>query len=144
MRLWSLQSSNPPSFDSTIKTHGTEFVNSLAIVPPSDAYPDGLIVSGGKDQIIHVQRPGEALGDDAEALLLGHGSNVCALDASADGSRIISGSWDTDARVWHVGKWDTSTVLQGHEASVWAVLAYDDNTIITGMPLLPLLMPWPR
>jgi phospholipase A-2-activating protein len=89
-------------------------------------------VSGGKDQLIHVQQPSQALGDDAEALLVGHGSNVCALDVSPDGSLIISGSWDTDARVWQVGKWDDSTVLQGHSASVWAVLAYDNSTIITG------------
>jgi WD40 repeat protein len=79
------------------------------------------------------------LEDDADALLLGHGSNVCALDASADGKLIISGSWDTDARVWQVGKWgEESTLLKGHEASVWAVLSYDESTIITGTPEIPL------
>lgn len=77
------------------------------------------------------------MGDDAEALLVGHGSNVCALDASQDGNLIISGSWDTEARVWQVGKWDSSTVLQGHTASVWAVLAYDNSTIITGTSQVP-------
>jgi phospholipase A-2-activating protein len=133
VRLWSLQSSDPPSYDSTIKTHGKEFVNSLAIVPASSAFPDGLIVSGGKDQIIDVRQPSKALGDDADALLLGHGANICALDASQDGKLIISGSWDTDARVWQVGKWGDSTVLEGHTASVWAVLAYDAANIITGI-----------
>ncbi|KAF2743367.1 phospholipase A-2-activating protein [Sporormia fimetaria CBS 119925] len=132
VRLWQLQSPSPPTFDCTIKVHGTEFINSLAIVPPSDAYPEGLIVSGGKDQIINVLRPSQKLGESAEALMLGHASNVCALDASSDGTLIISGSWDTDARVWRVGKWDDSTVLEGHTASVWAVLAYDESTIITG------------
>jgi phospholipase A-2-activating protein len=132
VRLWHRQEANPPSFDCTIKSHGTEFVNALAVVPPSSKYPDGLIVSGGKDQIVQVRQPSQALGDNAEALLLGHGNNVCALDVSPDGSLIISGSWDFDARVWQVGKWDASTVLPGHNASVWAVLAYDNNTIITG------------
>ena len=37
-----------------------------------------------------------------------------------------------EARLWEVGKWGESTVLQGHTASVWAVLAFDENTIITG------------
>jgi phospholipase A-2-activating protein len=92
-------------------------------------------VSGGKDQIIDVRQPSKSLEDNADALLLGHGSNVCALDASADGTLIISGSWDTDARVWKVGQWESSTVLRGHNASVWAVLAYDSSTIITGMPV---------
>lgn len=124
-------------YDCTIKTHGKEFVNSLAIVPSSPAFPEGLIVSSGKDQIIDVRQPNKALGDDADALLLGHISNVCALDASVDGKFIVSGSWDADARVWEVGKWDDSTVLPGHEASVWAVLCYDNATIITGTFEIP-------
>jgi phospholipase A-2-activating protein len=132
VRLWTRQSESPPQYDCTIKTHGKEFVNSLAIVPPSAAFPEGLIASGGKDQIIDVRRPSSALDDNAEGLLLGHGSNVCALDASADGKLIVSGSWDTDARIWKVGNWEGSTVLAGHSASVWAVLAYDESTIITG------------
>jgi phospholipase A-2-activating protein len=132
VRVWGQQSTNPPVWDSTIKTHGKEFVNSLAIVPPSSEFPEGLIVSGGKDQIIDVRKPGKGLDDDADALLIGHGNNVCALDVSQDGKYIVSGSWDMEARLWEVGKWGDSTLLQGHTASVWAVLAYDSNTIITG------------
>ncbi|KAF2634525.1 phospholipase A-2-activating protein [Massarina eburnea CBS 473.64] len=132
VRVWSLQSSGPPSFDSTIKTHGKEFINALAIVPPTAEFPNGLIVSSGKDQIIDVRQPTKSLDDAADALLIGHGANVCVLDASPDGKLIISGSWDQDARVWEVGKWGESTVLKGHTASVWAVLAYDSSTIITG------------
>lgn len=63
---------------------------------------------------------------------MGHAGNVCALDASDDGQMIVSGSWDTEARVWHVGKWESSIVLQGHTASVWAVAVYDKETILTG------------
>ncbi|KAF1943858.1 phospholipase A-2-activating protein [Clathrospora elynae] len=132
VRVWAQQSLNPPTWDSTIKTHGKEFVNALAIVPPSADFPEGLIVSGGKDQIIDVRQPSKNLEDDAEALLIGHGNNVCALDVSEDGRYIVSGSWDTEARVWEVGKWGDSRVLKGHDAAVWAVLAYDSNTIITG------------
>jgi phospholipase A-2-activating protein len=130
VRVWAQQT--PPSWDSTIKTHGKEFVNSLAIVPPSSEFPEGLIVSGGKDQIIDVRTPSKGLDDDADALLIGHGNNVCALDVSQDGKYIVSGGWDFEARLWEVGKWGDSTVLQGHSASVWAVLAYDGSTIVTG------------
>jgi phospholipase A-2-activating protein len=132
VRVWAQQSSDPPVWDSTIKTHGKEFVNSLAVVPPSAEFPEGLIVSGGKDQIIDVRQPSKGLDDDADALLIGHGNNVCALDVSQDGKYIVSGSWDMEARLWQVGKWGDSTVLPGHTASVWAVLAYDSSTIITG------------
>ncbi|KAH6644283.1 WD40-repeat-containing domain protein [Boeremia exigua] len=133
VRLWKLESATPPIYDSTIlKTHGKEFVNSLAIVPPSSQFPEGLVVSGGKDQIIDVRQPGKRIEDNADALLIGHGNNVSALDASQDGRYIVSGGWDMEARVWEVGKWGESTVLGEHGAAVWAVLAYDSSTIITG------------
>lgn len=133
VRLWKQEASTPPTYDSTIvKTHGKEFVNSLAIVPSSSQYPEGLIVSGGKDQIIDVRQPGKSIEDNADALLIGHGNNVSALDISQDGRYIVSGSWDMEARVWEVGKWGESITLGEHGAAVWAVLAYDDNTIITG------------
>lgn len=133
VRLWKLESSSPPIYDSTIvKTHGKEFVNSLAIVPPSSQFPEGLIASGGKDQIIDVRQPGKSIEDNADALLIGHGNNVSALDASQDGKFIVSGGWDMEARVWEVGKWGESTILGEHGAAVWAVLAFDSNTVITG------------
>jgi phospholipase A-2-activating protein len=133
VRLWKLESTTPPTYDSTIvKTHGKEFVNSLAIVPPSSQYPEGLIASGGKDQIIDVRQPGRSIEDNADALLIGHGNNVSALDVSQDGRYIVSGGWDLEARLWEVGKWGESIKLGEHGAAVWAVLAYDSNTIITG------------
>lgn len=136
MRVWKLLSSPPPNYDCTLASHGTAFVNSVAYAPPSSSFPDGLIVAGGKDTIIEVRQPTKTPTDNAEALLLGHQSNVCALDVSEDGLTIVSGSWDTEARIWPVGKWEASTVLRGHEASVWAVLAYDRKTVITGMQSL--------
>ena len=137
VRLWKNKSTTPPEFDYDIKVHGTAFVNSLAFVPPSSAHPQGLVVSAGQDSIIDVREPGKAPEDNADALLLGHGHNVCALDVSEDGKYILSGSWDNDARIWPVGKWDTSTVLQGHTAAVWAVLSLDNATIITGTSHAP-------
>ncbi|KAL0258137.1 WD repeat protein Lub1 [Diplodia seriata] len=132
VRVWKLLSNTPPTYDCTLASHGTAFVNSVAYVPPSSSYPDGLIVAGGKDTIIEVRQPSKAPEENAEALLLGHQSNVCALDVAEDGRTIVSGSWDTEARIWQVGNWEASTVLRGHTASVWAVLAYDRKIVITG------------
>jgi len=132
VRQWKLLSARPPSYDCTLVSHGSAFINSLAYVPPSSQYPDGLIISGGKDTIIEARQPGKAPQDNADGLLLGHAANVCALDVSEDGQTIVSGSWDTEARVWQVGQWEATAVLNGHEGSVWAVLAYDKETIITG------------
>lgn len=132
VRLWKITSAPPPKFDYTISSHGQSFINALAYLPPSGDFPEGLIISGGKDTIIEARQPSKSPEDNAEALLLGHTSNVCALDLDPAGKFLVSGSWDGSARIWLVGKWGNESVLEGHEGSVWAVLAYDSETIITG------------
>lgn len=83
--------------------------------------------------IIEVRQPGKPPEENAERLLTGHAHNVCALDVSPDGGWVVSGSWDASARVWNLRNWECEAVLEEHEGSVWAVLAYDKETIITGM-----------
>ncbi|KAI9733540.1 MAG: hypothetical protein M1834_003141 [Cirrosporium novae-zelandiae] len=133
VRLWKLLDPKPPSYDSTISSHTDAFVNAVSYFQPTSQYPDGLIVSGGKNTIIEVKQPGKSTEDNADALLLGHDHNVCSLDISQEGGWIVSGSWDSSARIWRLGKWECDGILEGHQGSVWAVLAYDRNTIITGM-----------
>ena len=58
---------------------------------------------------------------------------------SEDGRIIVSGGWDAEARIWRVGHWEAATVLSAHEGSVWDVLAYDKDTVITGMEDSPLI-----
>lgn len=99
-------------------------------MPPSGAYSEGLLVSGGKDTIIDVRPPGHSASDNAERLLLGHANNICALDIGTNGT-IVSGGWDAQARVWHVEKGECVAELKGHTAAVWGVLIFDENTIIT-------------
>ncbi|MCJ1290384.1 hypothetical protein MMC34_001920 [Xylographa carneopallida] len=131
VRTWKLLSSSPPKYDCSISSHGSAFINAVAYIPPSSTYQDGLIVSGGKDTIIEVRQPGKPPEDNAERMLMGHAHNVCALDVSADGGWIASGSWDGSARIWSIGKWECEAVLEGHGGSVWGVLAYDKDTVIT-------------
>ena len=104
----------------------------MAYIPPFKGYTDGLIVAGGKDTIIEVREPGKKHAENAERLLMGHAHNVCTLDVSPDGAWLVSGSWDGTARVWSTEKWECEAVLEGHQGSVWGVLAYDSRTIITG------------
>jgi len=82
--------------------------------------------------LIEVRQPSKKPEDNAEALLLGHSNAICALDVDTAGRFIVSGSWDAEARIWPVGKWECESVLKGHEGSVWGVLAFDSETIITG------------
>ena len=131
VRIWKLLSDNPPLFDETISSHATAFVNTVASLPPSAQFKDGLVLSGGKDTIIEVREPSKAPDDNAERLLIGHAGNVCALDVDPAAQYVVSGSWDATARTWPVGKWEPETEFRGHEGSVWGVLAYDSETIIT-------------
>jgi phospholipase A-2-activating protein len=132
VRQWRLTSQSPPTYDDTIAVQATSFINSLTCAAPSSAYPDGLLVSAGKDTIIDVRRPFQSPDTDPERLLIGHANNVCSLDASPNGDTLVSGGWDAQARVWSIAKGECTAELKGHDAAVWAVMIYDDNTIITG------------
>ena len=132
VRSWKLQSAQPPTYDGSISSHAQSFVNSLAFSPPSTKYPRGLIISGGKDTVIEARQVESPPEENAERILLGHAHNVCSLDVSIDNQFLVSGSWDSTARVWNLNSWECDAVLEGHGGSVWAVLAYDQQRIITG------------
>ncbi|KAI9801074.1 MAG: hypothetical protein M1833_002942 [Piccolia ochrophora] len=132
VRVWDAQDQQPPNFDPNVLSTGSKSVNSLTFLPPTSAFTNGLVVSGSQDSLIELRQRGSSPEANAEALLLGHGHNVCALDVEPSGQWVVSGGWDAQCRVWSVGKWETEVVLEGHTASVWAVLAWDSETVITG------------
>lgn len=133
MRLWRRGQGAHASFDGTLLSRGSEYVNAVAVYPPDAEHPDGLVLSGGKDTIIEVKNPKKQPSDHAERLLIGHAHNVCALDIAPNRKFLVSGGWDGQARVWNLGTWETELQLSGHEGmAVWAVLALDEKTVVTG------------
>ncbi|RSL76342.1 hypothetical protein CEP51_010043 [Fusarium floridanum] len=133
VRVWRRNQDSPPSFDPSLLSRGSEYINSIAYFPPSSDRPDGLVLSGGKDTIIEAKSPKATSSDNAERLLVGHAHNVCALNVAPNGTYAVSGGWDGQARVWNPQKWETELMLTGHESmAVWAVLAVDDHTVLTG------------
>ncbi|SGZ24603.1 BQ5605_C023g09734 [Microbotryum silenes-dioicae] len=98
------------------------------------------LATAGQDKLIHVwplpsssNRSATSKELSPEFTLIGHENNVCALAASDDGKRLISGSWDKTAKVWK--DFQLTYTLQGHEQSVWAVLALEgdgDDLVLTG------------
>jgi phospholipase A-2-activating protein len=133
VRVWRKTKDSPTEFEGALLSRGSEYINSLAFYPANSDHPDGLVVSGGKDTIIEVKSPRRQPADNAERLLIGHSHNVCALAVSPGGGFLISGGWDGQARVWNLAKWDTEFTLNGHDGvAVWAVMALDETTIVTG------------
>lgn len=131
-RVWKQISASPPTYDPSESSHGAQFKTCIAFATPTKEYPDGLIISSGQDALIEARQPATTAEGNADGFMVGHSGQVCSLDVSPKGDWIVSGSWDTSARVWQVGRWESEVELQGHTASVWAVLAFDEDTIITG------------
>lgn len=111
VRLWKKGSND--MWQDTILYKVDEFINSLCYDKLS-----GLLYCGGKDTLINSISPllGE-LGQEPEFVLVGHKSNVCALNSSQ--GYILSSSWDATAKVWFQGA--LKHELVGHKASVWDV-----------------------
>ncbi|KAL6690634.1 PFU domain-containing protein [Trichoderma pleuroticola] len=133
VRVWRRTQTIPPAFEGSLLSRGSEYVNTVAFFPPSHDHQSGLVVSGGKDTIIEVKSPSLSATDHAERLLIGHAHNVCTLDVSPQGTYLVSGGWDGQARVWNLSKWETEHMLSGHEGmAVWSVVAFDETTVVTG------------
>ncbi len=68
----------------------------------------------------------------AEAQLRGHGGPVRALAISPDGTRAVSGSFDTSAIRWSLTRNVAMQVMRFHEGAVNAVAYLKDGRIATG------------
>lgn len=134
VRHWRPTRTSPPAYDDTIIFQSSEFVNSLAFIHRTTAFPNGLVISGGRDTILDVRSTDSTPEQDPERLLIGHQGNICSLDSFSDDEieYLISGSWDSSAKIWDITKGQELVTLEGHTASVWAVLAYGRDIVITG------------
>jgi phospholipase A-2-activating protein len=67
--------------------------------------------------------------------MVGHTNQVASLDVNIEAGWIVSGSWDGTAKLWHIGQWQPEVDFPGHEGTVWAVLAYSHDVVVTGTSL---------
>lgn len=113
------------------------FVNACTLLRSDAPYA----VTAGQDKIIYayqllasdstvtVQLDPKTSEPQPTRTLIGHTENVCALDVGPHGQYIVSGSWDKTAKVWR--NWECVATFEGHEQSVWAVLAVDHDRVLT-------------
>jgi WD40 repeat protein len=64
--------------------------------------------------------------------MVGHAHQVSSLDVNAEDGWIVSGSWDGTAKLWRIGQWEPAVEFPGHQGTVWAVVAYSKEIVVTG------------
>lgn len=131
VRRWTLTSPSPPIYDDTIALQGAHWFNGLAYAPPSSAQPEGLFAAGGRETFVFVKHEAASPDADPHRLLIGHAGNITCLAFNGDGSKIVSGGWDSQAFVWDVEGGNVVAELKGHGGPVWGVLVFDEKLVLT-------------
>ncbi|NXK00091.1 PLAP protein, partial [Corythaixoides concolor] len=126
-RLWAPDGPNRGFTEMHCMSGHSNFVSCVCIIPPSDLYPRGLIATGGNDHnicIFTVDNPAPLY------VLKGHKNTVCSLSSGKFGT-LLSGSWDTTAKVWLNDR--CMMTLKGHTAAIWAVkILPEQGLMLTG------------
>ncbi|NXL88987.1 PLAP protein, partial [Alectura lathami] len=126
-RLWAPDGLNRGFTEMHCMRGHSNFVSCVCIIPPSDLYPRGLIATGGNDHNICIFTV-----DHTAPLyvLKGHKNAVCSLSSGKFGT-LLSGSWDTTAKVWLNDR--CMMTLQGHAGAIWAVkILPEQGLMLTG------------
>ncbi|RVE52510.1 hypothetical protein evm_002904 [Chilo suppressalis] len=112
----------------TYKGHNN-FVSCVCWVPPCEAFPEGLVVTGSNDNTIL----GYNLQDGMiQVTLEGHENAVCSVIPAKDSGILLSSSWDSTAKVWNLNASRAALLtLKGHQAAVWAVVELGNCTYAT-------------
>ncbi len=87
VRIWNLQQPGTPL---TFACDGAKIM-SLAFCGPNK------LATGGSDNIVHLW---DVTGKSEDCRLIGHTGTVAALASNAEGTELVSGSFDTSIRIW--------------------------------------------
>ncbi|CAG4977521.1 unnamed protein product [Colias eurytheme] len=112
----------------TYKGHNN-FVSCVCWLPPCEAFPEGLVITGSNDNTIL----GYNLQDAAVQInLKGHENAVCSVIPGRDSGILLSSSWDSTGRVWNINSPQMAPIiLKGHQAAVWAFVELANCTYAT-------------
>lgn len=116
-KVWRIDSaSNDYTELVTLKSH-ENYVSSVFY------WNNQYLVTGSHDKKIIIYSSQDTFAEPF-VILQGHSGPVCALNKGVNGNSIISGSWDSTARIWNINfesRTFESKELKGHESAVWAV-----------------------
>ncbi|XP_076265264.1 phospholipase A2 activator protein [Rhynchophorus ferrugineus] len=105
------------------------FVGAVLYIEPTEEYPDGLVVTGGNDNVILVYKPSEPF---ATFTIKQHTNTVSCLSKGNENNSFLSGSWDNSAKYHNLtGRPTCLVTFSGHSAAIWSVIQLKDNKIVT-------------
>ncbi|QIW95217.1 hypothetical protein AMS68_000735 [Peltaster fructicola] len=128
---WSLTSAKPPTYDDTTILSSSDWFNCLAYSKPSKLHPHGLIAVAGKETVIFVREIGAPPDSDPYRILPRHAHTISCLSFNDDGTKLISGGWDSQVFVWDIEAGEVTAELEGHSATIWGLLIYDERLVLT-------------
>ncbi|KAI5644066.1 PUL domain-containing protein [Phthorimaea operculella] len=112
----------------TYKGH-KNFVSCVCWLPPCEAFPEGLVITGSNDNTILGYNLQDAT---VQITLEGHENAVCWVVPGRDSGCLLSSSWDSSAKVWNVNMPQATPVtLKGHQAAVWCIVELGNGTYAT-------------
>ncbi|KAI4461369.1 phospholipase a-2-activating protein [Holotrichia oblita] len=128
-KLWKPNGFNTGYTDSVTYRNQKNFVASVLFLEPTKEYPDGLVVTGGNDNVILVYHPYE---QSAILTLTEHSNTICYLSKGIEANTFLSSSWDTSAKLWNLSNIQQSTATySGHTAAVWSVIQLPTSNVVT-------------
>ncbi|KAF5388995.1 hypothetical protein D9757_005125 [Collybiopsis confluens] len=146
---WQKVSSSNNFTSETVIKASSRYVNAVAYIPPTPDAPKGYILTGDQEAIINIfslSQQGSrffVIGPHRQYLCFGcHAggyNNIWFLGSVR--SSLFLGIWGTFHLTFHFPLHRTAKVwknfnlayeLKGHEQSVWAVLAVDEEQVLTG------------
>ncbi|XP_018568401.1 phospholipase A-2-activating protein [Anoplophora glabripennis] len=114
----------------TYKNH-ENFVGSVLYLEANKDFPDGLVITGGYDNVIFVYKPGEPF--PTYTFKGEHTNTISSLSKGREVNSFFSASWDMTARYWLISNSTTKSIVtfSGHEAAVWNVKQLSDGRVVT-------------
>ncbi|XP_063925549.1 phospholipase A-2-activating protein [Zophobas morio] len=104
------------------------FVIAVLYLEPTDEYSDGLVVTGGNDNMINVYKPSEPF---TTFTFKEHSNAVSCFSKYSTKNSFLSGSWDCSAKLWIAGKPNSVITFTGHSAAIWAIIQLKNSNVVT-------------
>ncbi|XP_014246120.1 phospholipase A-2-activating protein [Cimex lectularius] len=126
-KLWTPAGTDGFVHSATYKGH-EEYITCVQSIPPSEAFPRGLYVTGGYDRKILIFNPET---EEVIITLEGHTSAVTSIFAVKNDC-ILTSSSDGTAKMWNIYARVAKVTFTGHDLPVWSVIYLTAGFIVTG------------